>query len=165
MTVSSLPLVIWALIMAARLMRSTRSVPAASSPAPSTMMAPVWTAKSLRLPALSSRGVPVVRTTRPALMNLAPLTVMPLALARTNAALWPAISVAPLKALAPLPVTWKRMTRAGPLVRLALPATLPPASWDAASVAELTRTRPLAPTLNWATLLLETPAALVLAML
>lgn len=87
-----------------------------SSPFPSMRMVPFpFTLRSSRFSPASNSGFPVARMARPVLMNPPPLTVMPLGLAMTTSALFPATSRKPFMAVALLPVTWFTMILAGPL--------------------------------------------------
>ena len=77
----------------ARAIIDSASLLLASSPWPSTVMAPFVTSSASRLPLASNCGLPVVRVTFGVLINPHPLQVMPYGLATMTFAALPATSV------------------------------------------------------------------------
>ena len=101
---------------------------------------------------------PATRLVRPAVLrNPQPSQRMPLGLAMTISARWPATSIVPRSRLASVPTTSLRMMRAGVSPICRLPVIQPPC-WVSTLPVLLFRMSPLAPTLNcWYWLRLTPP--------
>ena len=151
-----------AFICTARAIISNLLTLLALRPRPKIDTWPLLTSTPIKLP-LSINKAPVESITLGVLINPQPLQVIPLALASTNSALCPSISVYPNRALLLTPVTSARIIFALPPARCLLPSVQPP-SVDKAGVKLLLKITPPLPTLKSVNWLCDTPLLVGCAM-